>query len=131
MGTNGWPRPVIPMKGVSGRIKLRTSQSLWERKKAEDKQKLLLLFFFEKAMFGARRTWKIVGLLFGKFSAMFADDKDQGRMALSELCFCLLQRENVFQAPWSPTVQRGEGKIREVIQALNTYLSGMYLLKNC
>lgn len=28
-----------------------------------------------------------VGLLFGKFSAMFADDKDQGRMTLSECCF--------------------------------------------
>lgn len=82
-------------------------------------------------MFGARRTWTIVGLLFGKFSAMFADDKDQGRMTLSECCFCLLQQENAFQAPWSPTIHRREGKIKEVIQALNTYPSGMYLLKNC
>lgn len=48
-----------------------------------------------------------VGLLFGKFSAMFADDKDQGRMTLSECCFCFLQQENGFQAPRSPTIQRG------------------------
>lgn len=40
-----------------------------------------------------------VGLLFGKFSAMFADDKDQGRMTLSECCFCFLQQENGVQAP--------------------------------
>lgn len=46
-----------------------------------------------------------VGLLFGKLSTMFADDKDQGRMTQSESCFCL---ENAFQAPWSPTIHRGE-----------------------
>lgn len=37
MGTNGWPRLVTPVGRETER--LRTSQSLWERKNAEDKQK--------------------------------------------------------------------------------------------
>lgn len=56
-----------------------------------------------------------VGLLFGKFTAMLADDKDQGRMTLlsppTRKCFSSSMELH--------NTQR-EGKIREVTQALNT-----------
>lgn len=71
-----------------------------------------------------------VGLLFGKFSATFADDKDHGRMTLS-VASVSSNKRMLFKIHRAQLILRGERKIGEVIQPSNTSLPGMCLLKNC
>lgn len=64
-----------------------------------------------------------------EFSAMFADDKDRGRMTPSVVSVPSNKRV-LFKLHRAQLIYRGEGKVGEVVQPPNTCLSGMCLLKN-
>lgn len=68
LGTNGWPRPVIPMRTVSGRQNLRTSQNLWGKKRLKTSKSVF------KSYVWSQENTEGVGLPVGKFSAMCAGE---------------------------------------------------------